>query len=289
MKIAIIGCGEVGGAYTRALRGKADLELCDIVSDGRPGALAKEMGLPLNAAPGDWLTACDAVIAAVPGKESPVAARDALPFIAADALYIDVSTGAPADLFTWSENYREAERDFVDVAIVGSIPIYDGATPVLMAGERAEKAQAVFELMGAPVKIMDDAKPGDAVALKLLRSIIMKGLECLSIECLTAAEHLGLRPQVLSALQDLDDRKIADVMSALVRSHLLHAKRRMHEMEESSAQLKALGFDAAITQSLSARYAATLKEAAENPPSEAANESLDEAIAWLMPTCRTSA
>lgn len=289
MKIAIIGCGEVGGAYTRALRGKADLALCDIVSDGRPGALAQDMGLTLNSAPGDWLTECDFAIAAVPGKESPVAARDALPFIASDALYIDVSTGAPADLFAWSEKYREAQRDFVDVAIVGSIPIYGGATPVLIAGSKANSARAVFELMGAPVKIMQDGKPGDAVALKLLRSIILKGLECLSIECLTAADHLGLRPQVLAALQDLDDRKIADVMSALVRSHLLHAKRRMHEMEESSAQLKALGFDAAVTQSLSARYAATLKEAAANPPEEGANESLDEAIAWLTQTCRSSA
>lgn len=288
MKIAIIGCGDVGGAYGRALNSKAELVLCDIVQDGRQGAFANEIGLKIHPAPGDWLTECDVAIAAVPGAECSVAARDALPYMAPDALYLDVSTGAPADLRAWSEKFAEQQRSFVDVAIMSTVNIAGGATPVLIAGLRAKDAKAVFEMMGAPVTIMDGGTPGDAVALKLLRSVILKGLECLSIECLTAADKLGLRPQLLEALGDLDERKVADLMRALVTSHVLHAKRRKHEMEESAAQLQSLGFDAAITGSLGKRYDATIRTAETDPPEDGTHESLDASIAWLAKSCRIS-
>ncbi|MCH8239710.1 MAG: hypothetical protein IIB62_06600, partial [Proteobacteria bacterium] len=71
MHIAIIGCGEVGGAYARALNSRAALSLCDILPTGRPRALADELGLELHAKPGEWLRACEFTIAAVPGRASP--------------------------------------------------------------------------------------------------------------------------------------------------------------------------------------------------------------------------
>ncbi|MDA7947772.1 MAG: DUF1932 domain-containing protein, partial [Hyphomicrobiaceae bacterium] len=237
MHIAIIGCGEVGGAYARALQGKATLSLCDIVSEGRPGALSQELGLPLMMEKGDWLAPCDLAIAAVPGRASGEAAETTLPFMSQGSVYVDVSTGAPDSLRASTRAFDEADRAFVDVAIMGAIALTGGKTPVLIAGEEAERAKAFFELMGANPKILEGGNPGDAVALKLLRSVIIKGLECLSIESLTAAEHLGIRDRLLDALGDVDNGPIADLIGSLVTTHILHAERRMHEMEESTAQL----------------------------------------------------
>jgi 3-hydroxyisobutyrate dehydrogenase-like beta-hydroxyacid dehydrogenase len=287
MQIAIIGCGEVGGAYARALRDKATLLLCDIVSGGRPGILSEEMGLPLNAAPGDWLQSCDFAIAAVPGRSSAVAAASALPFLSQGSVYIDVSTGAPDSLRQSSKDFEASSRAFVDIAIMGAIALTGGKTPVLVAGEQATRACEVFALMETPSKILEDGAPGDAVALKLLRSVVIKGLECVSIESLTAAQYLGVRDKLIDVLGDLDQSPIADYMSALVTTHILHAERRMHEMEESAAQLRALGFDATVTGALEQRYMATLDGRGKNPPPGDAHESLDKALDWLITAGRT--
>ncbi len=284
MHIAIIGCGEVGGAYARALRGKATLSLCDIEPGGRPGAVALELGETLHGAPDAWLTECDAAIAAVPGRETVVAARSALPFLARHAVYIDVSTGSPADLRASAKQFSEAGRTFVDTAIMGAIALTGGATPVLIAGEKA--ARGPFDMMGAPVRFLEGAAPGDAVALKLLRSVIVKGIECVAIESFTAAEHLGLRDRLEENLADIDAAPIVDLIGSLATTHILHAGRRMHEMEESAAQLKSLGFDAAVTSALQKRYAATLAARESNPPPGDAHETLDKALAWLMESAR---
>ncbi len=288
MHIAIIGCGEVGGAYARAIIGKAALSLYDIISDGRPGVLSKELGLPLNSAPGDWLRDCDIALAAVPGRESGVAAASALPFLSRGSVYIDVSTGAPESLRQSHAAFKSADRSFVDTAIMGAIALTGGKTPVLIAGEDADRAREVFTLMDAPVKLLEDGNPGDAVALKLLRSVVVKGLECLSIESLTAAEHLGVRDRLLDVLGDIDNAPIADLMAALVQTHIVHAKRRMHEMEESTQQLRSLGFDAAVTGALGERYKATLRAIEKNEPPADAHETLDKSLKWLIPTGRVA-
>ena len=288
MHIAIIGCGEVGGAYARALQGKATLSLCDIVSEGRPGALSRELGLQLHPKPGDWLPPCDLAVAAVPGRASGEAAEAALSCMSQGSVYVDVSTGAPDSLRNSARRFDEAGRSFVDVAIMGAIALTSGKTPVLIAGKEAQRTQALFALMGAQTKVLEDGEPGDAVALKLLRSVIIKGLECLSIESLTAAEHLGIRDRLLDALGDIDSGPIADLIASLVTTHILHAERRMHEMEESVAQLRALGFDGTITGALGARYAATLRTKETDPPPGDAHETLDAALAWLDRTARNA-
>lgn len=282
MRIALIGCGEVGGAYGRALAGKETLLLCDIVSKGRPGELALELGLELHSAPGDWLRECDIVIGAVPGRESAVAATSVLPFLSQGSVYVDVSTGAPDSLRQSASDFEAAGRSFVDTAILGAIALTGGKTPVLIAGRDAECAREIFVLMGAPAKLLDGGAPGDAVALKLLRSVIIKNLECAAVESFTAAEHLGVRDKLFDALGDVDNAPFTDLLESLVTTHILHAKRRMHEMEEASAQLRALGFDAAVTGSLGPRYAATLKAYENQPPAPGTHESLDQTLAWLI-------
>lgn len=287
MHIAIIGCGEVGGSYARALTRNAALSLCDILLTGRPRAVADELGLELHGQPGDWLAECDIAIAAVPGRASAEAANAALPFLSRGSVYVDVSTGAPDSLRQSSRDFESAGRAFVDIAIMGAIALTGGATPVLIAGEEAERARVPFDTMGAPVKILEGGRPGDAVALKLLRSVVVKGLECLAIESLTAAEHLGVRGKLLELLGDMDQSPIADYLAALVTTHLLHAERRMHEMEESAAQLRALGFDAAVTSALAKRYAATLAAREAGAPPDDAHETLGKALHWLIRAGRT--
>jgi len=285
MRVAIIGVGEVGGCYARAVAPSADVSLCDVKTDGPPAVTAEAIGVALEQAPGPWLDNADLVLVCVPGKESPAVAEDALAFVNSEAVYLDMSTARPDDLRRWSARFTDARRNFVDAAIMGSVLLMAEATSVLLAGENTDEAEAFYKALGAPVRIVSGGVAGDATSLKLLRSVFIKGLECLAIEALTAAEHMGMRGQLIELLADLDETPLADFLEMLVTTHIPHAARRRHEMTEASGQLRAMGFDALVTASLPKRYDATLLAKQDRAPAEGVRP-MEESLAWLMGSVR---
>ena len=158
-----------------------------------------------------------------------------------------------------ARDYETAGRGFIDGAIMGAIAISAAKCPVLLAGPMADKVVPVFAGMGAKVTVLPDSAAGEASSLKLLRSVIIKALECAAIESLTAAEHLGVRGRLMEVIRDVDEVGFGSFIEALVRTHVAHAERRCHEMEDAAAQLLALGFDALVTLALPARYCATCR------------------------------
>ena len=57
-----------------------------------------------------------------------------------------------------------------------------------------------MQKLGAPIQVLDNAKPGDAASLKLLRTVFMKGLSALTVECVTAAEFHSVKPLLYEIL-----------------------------------------------------------------------------------------
>ena len=280
MKIGLIGVGEVGSAYARALAGE-NLALCDREASGRPADTAAALGHTLHPVPGPWLTSCQIVIAAVAGGDSPSAALSALPHLAEGTVYLDVGTASPDDLRASAAAFAAAGRDFVDGAIMGAIAISGPACPVMLAGARAENLVPVFAQLGAPVTVLPESAAGDASSLKLLRSVIIKGLECVAIESLTAAEHLGVRGRLMEVIGDVDAAGFGPFVEALVRTHVDHAARRGHEMEDAAAQLHALGFDGQVTAATPGRYRQTVALRQRMTPPTGTSDTIDAALGWL--------
>jgi len=285
MRITIIGVGEVGGAFATALASKADLTLCDIKDDGPPIATANALGLGIEKRPGPWLEMSDTVLVCVPGKQSPVVAKAALPFVGPHTIYVDMSTARPDDLRTWASEFNREGKTFVDLAIMGSIQIWGAKPPVLLSGPAADKAEPLYHELGSDTRLVDNGQPGDATSLKLLRSILVKGIECLAVEAMTAAEHMNVRPQLMGIMKDMDDSSIADFLEMLVTTHIPHSARRRHEIIESADQLREMGFDALVTSALPPRYEATLARKEDNQPAEGV-QPMAESLAWLMGTVR---
>ncbi len=132
------------------------------------------------------------------------------------------------------------------------------ATPLLAAGPDAAAATAELAAIGAPVQVLPEAGPGDAAALKLLRSILTKGIEALGVDCLAAAEALGVREQLPVVLADIDIGGLTPFVEAVVGTHPLHAERRRHEVHRAGQQLAALGRPSALVDAVEARFAATV-------------------------------
>ncbi len=281
MNIAIIGVGEVGGCYARALAGRADLWLCDVKREGPPAETAAALGLQLVGAPDAGLADADVVLVCTPGGECAGVAAAVLPHLGPASFYLEMSTARPDDLKQAAAMFRAAGRDFVDIAIMSSIQLAGARTPLLMAGDRLDAARALFEDLGAPVRLVEgNAAAGDATALKLLRSVLIKGLECLAVEALTAAEAMGVRGQLMAVLQDLDETRFADFAEMMVTTHAPHAARRGHEMVEAAEQLRAMGYDGLITSALPARFEKTVAAKAKYPGADRVR-GMAEALAWL--------
>jgi 3-hydroxyisobutyrate dehydrogenase-like beta-hydroxyacid dehydrogenase len=87
-------------------------------------------------------------------------------------------------------------------------------------------------------------KVGDASAVKMVRSVFLKGFTSILLESLVAASKLGAEERVLDSLQttfpEMDWRKVADYYSARL---VKHARRQSHEMHEVAETLTDLGVE----------------------------------------------
>jgi 3-hydroxyisobutyrate dehydrogenase len=165
-KISLIGCGKVGRCYAQALAqaGHTLVALCD-------------------QRPDDWVRESDLVISAVFGGGTLDTATRALPLMKEGAIYADFTTATPAHMQETAALAQKLNIGFVDVAILGTISATHSLTALICAGRQVEEAQQILSTLGAPVKVVS-THAGNAATLKLLRSILTKGLEALSVECL---------------------------------------------------------------------------------------------------------
>jgi hypothetical protein len=175
---------------------------------------------------------------------------------------------------------REAGIRFADAAIVGAISIKGAKTALLCAGDGTLALSRWIAVMGAPVKILEDGSPGDAAMLKLLRSIFMKGLEALTVETLVLAEKQNLRSALYEKLADVDQVPIKELMEMLLRTHVMHARRRLHEVEDAEAQLREAGLEARVTPGVKAQFNRTCAALADSQPQELVT--LEQTLDWLV-------
>jgi 3-hydroxyisobutyrate dehydrogenase-like beta-hydroxyacid dehydrogenase len=134
--------------------------------------------------------------------------------------------------------------------------------------------------------VLEGAQPGDAIRVKLLRSVIMKGLEALAVECLPAAQQYGLLDQLLVSLSDVDRTGFVALLEAMTRTHARHAVRRSHEVAEAAAQLDAVDLPNSMTQATGQRFSATVEMT--NAGSWPTSDTTEAAIEWLRVAQRTS-
>jgi 3-hydroxyisobutyrate dehydrogenase-like beta-hydroxyacid dehydrogenase len=105
-----------------------------------------------------------------------------------------------------------------------------------------------MEPYGMPVTVVG-SKPGGASAMKLLRSVCMKGLSGVLIESLEAAQRYGVLEAVAADIAgSFEERSFAEYMKRYVCGTVVHAERRVHEMADALALLNSLGSSTRMTK-----------------------------------------
>jgi 3-hydroxyisobutyrate dehydrogenase-like beta-hydroxyacid dehydrogenase len=231
-RIAMLGLGEAGGRIA------ADLVARGVDVRGYDPAVSSVEGVECAADPASAVADATVVLSLTTAAAARDVAAAALPGLRPDALYADLNAAGP-------ELKRELAvlvPSFVDVALLGAVTMRGLGTPALASGPGAERFAALFEPLGMPVDVVSD-RPGEASALKLLRSVFMKGIAAAALESLAAAEAAGRREWLEAQLGDV---LTPVLLRRLVEGSRRHAARRVDELNAACELLASLGVEPRI-------------------------------------------
>jgi len=259
-RIAFIGFGEAGQAISRGLLAAkaARIRAYDILlgcsRDESPlertaGALGVETAADHVAA----VRGADIVFLAVTASASLEAARSCLPGLAEGQLFLDINSVSPQRKIETAALVAPTGAAYVDVAVMAPVAPYDHKVPCLIGGPGARALAPRALAMGMKMEVVSDSV-GQASAIKMFRSIMVKGLEALVLESMLAASEYGVEPRVLASLKEtypgIDWEQLSGYMLERVVSH---GKRRAAEMREVSATLESIGMQPLMAAASAAR------------------------------------
>jgi 3-hydroxyisobutyrate dehydrogenase-like beta-hydroxyacid dehydrogenase len=235
--VAVLGLGEAGSRLAADLVA-AGARVCgyDPLVGSTPDGVAR------GPDPSSTVAGSDVVLGLTTAKAALEAATAALPSLAPGAIYADLNTARPALKRELATAVADAGGRFADVALLGSVPARGLGTPALASGGGAAAFAEALGPLGMPVDVVS-MEAGDAAALKLLRSVFMKGLAASALESLAAAEVAGHAEWL--------EQQLADVIGPTLLERLLegsrvHAARRVDEMEAARELILELGVEPRI-------------------------------------------
>src|SRR4051812_41969687 len=203
---SFIGFGEAAQHLARGLKaaGAGPLKTYDILFDKPEGERlkrkAEEIGVAWKATSAEAVKGADIVLAAVTAASSKDAAAAAAPHLAAGQFYMDINSTSPGAKRVNAQAVSPSGAHFVEVAVMESIPPHGIKTPMLLAGPKAAELEGKLAALGMKVEAVG-TEFGQASAVKMLRSVLIKGLEALMTESLFAASELGVTDRVLGSLK----------------------------------------------------------------------------------------
>lgn len=183
----------------------------------------------------------DAVFSLVFADRALDAATATSKSLADNALFIDGNSCSPKTKSDASKVIETAGGRYIDMAVMAPVYPLREKTPVLLSGAAAEDAAELLISLGMKPRVVGD-KVGQASAIKLTRSVMVKGMEALFAEFLSAARVNGVEEEVIGSLIASDpDVKWTKRGSYALDRMTVHGKRRSAEMAEAARMLEELG------------------------------------------------
>jgi 3-hydroxyisobutyrate dehydrogenase-like beta-hydroxyacid dehydrogenase len=269
-RITLVGFGEVGTIFGRDL-GRQGLAVStyDILLDApasRPAMLerARTAAVVAHDTLADAVQDADLVISAVTATSARDVARDIVPCLHPGQVFLDVNSVSPE---TKRGNARLVEvsgADYVEAAVMAPVPPQRLAVPMLLGGRRAKEIAAALKALGMNATAVAD-EIGTASAIKMCRSIVIKGIEALVVESMFAARRFGAEQAVLASLDKTFPHMGwgAELPDYLVGRVAEHGRRRAAEMREVALTLQEVGIPPLMATATAARHDALVQQMAD--------------------------
>lgn len=244
-RVALIGFGEAGETFARSEGWRGVARGWDILPERRAAMDACGVGTGEDVAAA--LAGRAFVLSLVTADAALEAARAYAPLLPDGALWCDMNSVAPGTKREAAAAIEAAGGRYVDVAVMA--PVDKGmAVPLLVSGPHARAAEPLLAALGfTNVRVVGD-EVGRASAIKMIRSVMVKGLEALSWECAAAADAAGVFDEVMASLDASEKPFTWAERIAYNRERMeTHGLRRAAEMEESARTLQGLGVEPVMT------------------------------------------
>ncbi|CUA93607.1 Domain of unknown function (DUF1932)/NAD binding domain of 6-phosphogluconate dehydrogenase [Pannonibacter indicus] len=193
------------------------------------------------------LTGVDAVFCVVTADQALSAAHAAASGITAGTFWFDCNSCAPGTKRSAAEIIEKAGGRYVDVAIMAPVHPKRHHVPMLVSGPHAEEAVAALQSLDMRPEIAG-SEVGQASSIKMIRSVMVKGLEALTAECFLAAQRAGVRESVIASLEASDPALEWRRRGTYnLERMMVHGMRRAAEMREVTLTLQELGISGAMS------------------------------------------
>ncbi len=270
--IAVIGFGEAGQTFASGGGWGDRARVYDRLTDDAATRDTKRADYQAarvvgSDAAADAVAGAAVILSLVTADQALAVAVEAARSIAPGALYCDLNSVAPETKRAGARAIEAAGGHYVDVAVMSPVQPAAMAAPLLLSGAKAEDAALALARLGFTNIRVVGREVGRASSIKMIRSVMIKGLEALSAECVLAASEAGVLDEVIASLDaswpgaDWGPRADYNLDRMMV-----HGLRRSAEMEEVVRTLDDLGVGSDMSRGTVIRQAAVGSLGLKVPP-----------------------
>ena len=237
--IALVGFGEAGTLLAEGcVKAGAKVSTYDIkVGDAalRPALAerAETLGVVLHDSLESAVRGADLVISAVTASSARAAAESAAEFLKPGQYFMDINSVSPATKGIDRDAIERSGAFYVESAVMAPVPPYGLKVPMLLGGAQAAELSESLNKLGLRTRAVA-TRVGVASAIKMCRSVMIKGIEALTVECMTAARSYGAEKEVLASLAETFPSMgwTEELPDYLISRVAEHGRRRAAEMRE---------------------------------------------------------
>jgi 3-hydroxyisobutyrate dehydrogenase-like beta-hydroxyacid dehydrogenase len=241
-RFAFIGFGEAGGILGSALAAQsANVSMYDIRLEAlREKAQSAHVRVADTLA--DAIKGAELIVSAVTAQADIEVAESVSRCVTSDQTYLDINSVSPATKRHAQSCIEAAGARYVEAAVMAPVPPYGLAVPMLLGGAHAAATAERLNACGFKTRAVSPGI-GVASAAKMCRSVMIKGIEALTVECLRAARQHGAEAIVMASLGETFSkmRNDTDLPGYLISRVAEHGRRRAAEMREVAQTLREAG------------------------------------------------
>jgi 3-hydroxyisobutyrate dehydrogenase-like beta-hydroxyacid dehydrogenase len=244
--VGLVGYGEVGRILAEDLR-KQDIKVSayDVKLGGEGAGPLRDhagtIGVALASSHADLAARADLIVSAVTASQAVPVAAACAPAVKKGGWFLDFNSASPGAKRRAARLIDGAGGRYVEGAVMTSVPPYRIKVPLLLGGGNASDLAPLLVELGFDAKVTSE-QLGIASAVKMCRSIMIKGMEAMVIESFTTARAYGVEDAVLASLAETFPGINWEKQGAYFFQRVIeHGRRRAEEVREVAETVRDIG------------------------------------------------
>jgi 3-hydroxyisobutyrate dehydrogenase-like beta-hydroxyacid dehydrogenase len=272
IRIALIGFGEVGQVFARGFLASGrhevatyDTLFADADATTTSPTRAQEIGAKPCKSAAEAAACARVVISAVTAASARGVASEAAGYLKPGQIFLDINSVSPDTKRANAAAVETSGASYVEAAVMAPVPPHGLKVPILLGGKAANQIADLLGPAGMKLEVGSDVI-GQASAIKMCRSIMIKGLEAITVECFMTARRYGVEDTIVASLdQSYPSINWEKQAGYLIGRVVEHGRRRAAEMREVADTVASTGLEPLMATAIADRQDWVADVVAEQP------------------------